>query len=142
MRLWHIDLIPVLPREQLIAQWRECSAIAGAILKNGSPNHLLVNFILDYSFDEFISYSYYVRQEMTKRGYKTMEKVWEKILSLKSDFCLIKKEDLFRCHMNGRYLTICYYNLGEKYLGGGISNTDMKKIEQLCIRFNDWSFTT
>lgn len=33
MRLWHIDLIPVLPREQLVAQWRECSAIAGAILK-------------------------------------------------------------------------------------------------------------
>lgn len=43
--------------------------------------------------------------------------------------------------MNGRYLTICYYNLGEKYLGGGISSTDMKKIEQLCTRFNDWSFT-
>lgn len=75
MRLWHIDLIPVLPREQLVAQWRECSAIAGAILKNGSPNHLLVNFVMNYPFDEFISYCYYVRQEMTKREYKTMEKV-------------------------------------------------------------------
>ena len=43
MRLWHIDLISVLPREQLVAQWRELSAIAGAIQKKGTPNHILVN---------------------------------------------------------------------------------------------------
>lgn len=33
MRLWHKNLITVLPREQLVSQWRECSAIAGAIQK-------------------------------------------------------------------------------------------------------------
>lgn len=33
MRIWHTDLIKVLPREQLISQWRECSSIAGAIQK-------------------------------------------------------------------------------------------------------------
>lgn len=121
MRLWHIDIISVLPREQLVAQWRECSAIAGAILKNGSPNHLLVNFITDYPFDEFISYSFYVRQEMTNRGYRTMEKVWEKICSLKPQHQLINKEDLFKNHMDDRYLIICYYNLSEKYLRGGFS---------------------
>lgn len=33
MRLWHKDLIPYLPRQQLIAQWRECCAIAGSIAK-------------------------------------------------------------------------------------------------------------
>lgn len=137
MRLWHIDIISVLPREQLVAQWRECSAIAGAILKNGSPNHLLVNFVMNYPFDEFISYCYYVRQEMTKRGYKTMEKVWEKIVSLKPDYRLIKKEELFKTHMNDRYLTICYYNLDEKYLCGGIAPDDMKKIEQVCCKSND-----
>ena len=47
MRLWHKDLISVLPREQLVAQWRELSAIAGAIQKNGTPNHGLVNFVLE-----------------------------------------------------------------------------------------------
>ena len=31
MRLWHTDLIPVLPKEQLVGQWRELSAIAGSI---------------------------------------------------------------------------------------------------------------
>ena len=60
MRLWHTDLIKVLPREQLVAQWRELSAIAGAIQKNGTPNHILVNFVLEYPWDDFISYAYYV----------------------------------------------------------------------------------
>ena len=48
MRLWHKDLIPYLPKEQLVSQWRECSSIAGAIIKNGTPNHGLVNYVLDY----------------------------------------------------------------------------------------------
>ena len=28
MRLWHTKLIPVLPKEQLMGQWRELPAIA------------------------------------------------------------------------------------------------------------------
>ena len=55
MRVWHTDLIKVLPREQLVAQWRELSSIAGAIQKNGTPNHILVNFVLEYNYDHFIS---------------------------------------------------------------------------------------
>lgn len=27
MRLWHYKLIPVLPKEMLVSQWRECIAI-------------------------------------------------------------------------------------------------------------------
>ena len=33
MRLWHWQLIPVLPREQLVAAWREISACARETLK-------------------------------------------------------------------------------------------------------------
>ena len=43
--------------KQLIAQWRECSAIAGNIVKLGFPNHILVNKIMDYDIDEFIERS-------------------------------------------------------------------------------------
>ena len=35
MRLWHTSLIKALPREQLVSQWRECSAIAGSIQTKG-----------------------------------------------------------------------------------------------------------
>ena len=79
MRLWHKDLIKVLPREQLVAQWRELSAIAGNLSTKGTPNHILVNKVLEYSREHFISYAFWVRQEMARRGYRTMESVWNKI---------------------------------------------------------------
>ena len=75
MRLWHKSLISALPREQLVAQWRELSAIAGNLNTKGTPNHILVNKVLDYPREHFISYAFYVRQEMARRGYRTMDSV-------------------------------------------------------------------
>ena len=39
MRLWHKDLISVLPRQQLLGQWRECCLIARNIAEKNTPNH-------------------------------------------------------------------------------------------------------
>lgn len=129
MRIWHKDLIKVLPREQLVAQWRELSAIAGNLNTKGTPNHILVNKVLSYPRDHFISYALYVRQEMTRRGYRTMESVWEKILNTNDGaFELVHCEELFPNWHNYRYLTQCYYNLEEKYDCGGISEEAFEKI--------------
>ena len=129
MRLWHTDLISVLPREQLVAQWRELSAIAGAIQKNGTPNHILVNFVLDYDYDHFISYAYYLRKEMTSRKYRTMDSVWNKIVSLKPKYKLLPLNEVYKEKMDKEYMMICYYNLYEKYLcGGGIDEETWNKI--------------
>ena len=124
MRLWHKDLISVLPREQLVAQWRELSAIAGSIQKKGTPNHILVNFVLDYDYDHFINYAAEVRKEMTNRGYRTMNSVWDKITSLKPDWQQLPHSKIYKNKMDAIYLTICFYNLYEKYLCGGISQND------------------
>ena len=113
MRLWHRDLIKVLPREQLVAQWRELSSIAGSVQKNGGPNHLLVNFVMDYDFDHFISYAYYVREEMTRRGYRTMNSVWEKITSLKPNYTILPIVTVYLAKMNNIYFDVCWYNLYE-----------------------------
>ena len=142
MRLWHKSLIPVLPKEQLVAQWRELSAIAGAIQKNGTPNHILVNFVTEYSYDNFISYAYYIRKEMTKRGYRTTDKVWYKITSLDEDGDILPIDEVYKNKMDTDYLTICYYNLYEKALCGGISTEDWKNIcfkilNILCIDNKD-----
>ena len=137
MRLWHTSMIKVLPREQLVAQWRELSAIAGAIQKNGTPNHILVNFVLEYDYDHFISYAYYVRAEMTKRKYKTMESVWQKITSIKSEgFNLLPIDDIYPEWHNNRYLMQCYYNLEEKYDCGGVGEEYFNKIVEI-IRKKD-----
>ncbi len=124
MRLWHKKMIKGLPREQLVAQWRELSAIAGAIQKNGTPNHILVNFVLKYDYDHFISYANLIREEMTSRGYRTMNSVWEKIISLKPDYNLLPFEEIYSNKMNKEYLTICYYNLYEKYLCNGLTDAE------------------
>lgn len=124
MRLWHTKLISVLPREHLVAQWRELSSIAGKIQLNGNPNHVLVNFVMDYDFDHFISYTYYIRQEMSARKYRTMNSVWDKIVSLKPDWALLPIEEVYKNKMNDFYLTVCYYNLYEKYDCGMFDNFD------------------
>lgn len=130
MRLWHKDLIAVLPRQQLLGQWRECCAIARNISINGTPNHLLVNKIMDYPLSHFFSYSLKVQQEMQNRGYECYWKKFEKyiskseILPADGDF-----DDIFSDWHNDRYFLQCYYNLQEKFDCGGISFDDWMKID-------------
>ena len=130
MRLWHKDLITVLPREQLVAQWRELSAIAGNIKTKGTPNHILVNKVMNYPLTHFTTYAAAVRSEMTRRGYRTMDKVWEKIESLDNGPRL-PVYSIYSDWMNDEYWTICYYNLKEKWLCGGIKDEDWQKIEEM-----------
>lgn len=131
MRLWHTSLIPVLPKAHLVAQWRELSAIAGAIQKNGTPNHILVNFVINYDYDHFISYAYYVREEMNKRNIRTMNSVWEKILSLKPNYTLLPIDKVYDKEMNNLYLKICYYNLFEKYMRGMFDEDEYNPIDEV-----------
>lgn len=128
MRVWHHVLIPFLPRAQLVAQWRELSTIAGNIKTKGTPNHILVNKVLDYDFDHFISYAYYIREEMTKRGYRTMDSVWNKIVSLKPDYNLLPINSLFPNWHNARYFKQCFLNLEEKYDCGAITEKEWERL--------------
>ena len=134
MRLWHKDLIKALPQIHLVAQWRELSAIAGAIEKSGTPNHVLVNFVLDYDYDNFISYAYYLREEMTSRGIRTMSTVWDKIVNLKPKWTLLPLDKIYEQKMDDLYLKICYYNLYEKYLCGMFD--DISPINEVVKRIN------
>lgn len=131
MRMWHKNLILVLPREQLVAQWRELSAIAGNIKTKGTPNHILVNKVMNYPWNHFITYAAAVRAEMTRRGYRTMDNVWNKITSVaNNDYNILPLNEIYNDWMNDTYMTICYYNLKEKWLCGGIKNEDWDRIEE------------
>ena len=132
MCLWHKQLISVLPRQQLLGQWKECSVIAGNILTKGTPNHILVNKIMDYSIDHFITYAALVRGEMGNRGYKTMDSVANKIISLKPDWKAVPFEKLYYYWMDDDYFKICYYNLKEKYMCDGIQDSEWRPIEELA----------
>ena len=142
MRLWHKSLIHVLPRQQLVAQWRELSSIAGNIKLKGTPNHILVNKVMDYPLEHFISYAALVRGVMTDRGYKTMDSVAHKIIDLKPDWQAVPFNKLYDQWMDNIYLNICYWNLKEKYLCGGITEEEWIKIDNEFYIIGNCPFTS
>lgn len=130
MRMWHKDLITALPREQLVAQWRELSSIAGNINTKGTPNHILVNPVMEYPLSYFITYAAAIREEMRRRGYRTMDKVWDKITSIcDNDYTIFPIDEIYKGWMDKDYMNICYYNLFEKFLRGGITEKDWSNIK-------------
>ncbi|MGP4108357.1 TIGR02328 family protein [Virgibacillus sp. L01] len=73
MRLWHEELIPLLPRQQLLGQHRECCALRG----NGwGKPHSTVNYVFNYS--PYMLYQYHLKiiQEMKRRSYN-VQPLWE-----------------------------------------------------------------
>ena len=130
MRLWHKDLIDVLPKQQLLGQWRECCCIARNIAVNGTPNHILVNKIMDYSADHFFTYAKLIEEEMKRRGYKCN---FDNFLHWYGVHHFVYHDELFRGWHNIRYLFQCFRNLEEKYDCGGIASKEFDLIwEKYC----------
>lgn len=117
MRLWHKDLIPVLPRQQLLGQWRECCLISKNIVQNGSPNHLIVNRVMHFPMNHFATYCRLVYSEMLRRGFHPE---WGKMDSYFTDLPEVDPAELFSGWHNNRYLRQCFSNLQEKFDCGGI----------------------
>lgn len=129
MRLWHKDLISYLPKKQLLGQWRECCAITKSIIEKGTPNHSLVNKIMNYSLDHFYTYCDIIINEMKNRKYNVrVKRFYDYIFSFSNDNIIISDNDLFKDWHNKRYLRQCYYNLQEKYDCGLISQKEWDKI--------------
>lgn len=128
MRLWHKDMILILPRQQLLGQWRECCLIAKNIAEKGTPNHILVNKIMDYPLEHFVAYTLLVRKEMLRRGYSCDWSKFSKWLVGKSPCFGVKLEieNVFKNWHNTHYWVQCYYNLEEKYECGGIPESEWR----------------
>lgn len=137
MRLWHKDLIPVLPRHQLLSQWRECCCIARNISVNGTPNHLLVNKVLDYPSNHLLYYGRLVELEITKRGYQCSGDNFDKWFRDETGavpYPYPEYADLFKGWHNDRYLRQCLLNLEEKFDCGGISPEEWERIKPIYER--------
>ena len=109
MRLWSINLLPYLPKSQILAQWRELNSIY-----KKQDKHILINYIYDYPKDYLYSYSMAVIIEMQNRHYKikSFDNFKQYFLGVNIDKHLRFKEH------DKDYLTICYYNLLEKCMRG------------------------
>ena len=133
MRLWHKYLIPYLPKQQLLGQWRECCCIAKNIAEHGTPNHILVNKIMHYPLNHFNYYGQLIGAEMSHRGYFVDGNKFDKWLRDNSQppklpYPYPEYNDLFKGWHNDRYLAQCFFNLQEKYDCGGITEAEWNKI--------------
>ena len=136
MRLWHYRLLPYLPDMQLKGQWRECCLIADELANKGTPNHLLVNRIIEYAPNHFEEYFVLVVKEMRKRGFSISKKSVDNMANRFSKYVLnphtkgfsvalsFSKEgqeiidNLFERWHNKEYLRVCMANLYEKHFFG------------------------
>lgn len=124
MRLWHYKLIPYLPKLQLVAQWRELNSIFV-----NHTNHILINYVYNYPKDYLYTYSNLVLNEMHKR--KITIKSMDNFNKYFCDNQYLKR--YFNEH-NNEYLTICYYNLKEKFIRGqkDFSKEVWEELKNLC----------
>ncbi len=125
MRLWHKALIPYLPKQQLLGQWRELNSIY-----KRQNKHILINFIYKYDKVVLSVYSALVIDEMEKRHYKiNLDNFFEYFKDI-DDYIKFDFDEIYRYKMDDRYLIQCLYNLQEKYDCGGISHEEWDIIRQ------------
>ena len=116
MRLWHEQIIPLLPKNQLLGQHRECCALRG----NGwKKKHKTVDYVFSYSPYELFLYHSLVMDKMEKRGYQVSiewrdknyrGKIAEKYRNLEEKMI---DGPIYKEH-NQEYLQECIENLREK----------------------------
>lgn len=137
MRIWHKELIEYLPRMQLLGQWRECCCIAKNIALYGTPNHILVNKVMNFPLTHFRSYCEAVAKEMERRGYLANFTRLDRWLGRGPK---VDRDEWFDGWHDDRYLRQCLYNLEEKAMCGGVPVEEWKRItDEFGKEFTLWS---
>lgn len=116
MRLWHEKLIPILPRQQLLGQHRECCALRG---RGWNRPHQTVNYVFSYSPYKLFQYHQLVMLEMQHRGYQPDVQWFNPNYRGKSELPYLNLETIpltipIYPEHNPKYLTECLLNLKAK----------------------------
>ena len=100
----------------MVAQWRELNSIF-----NKQDKHVLINYVYDYPKDALYYYTQKVINEFRRRDLriKSYDNYNEYFERLGGYYIPMG----FKEH-NNEYLTICYWNLREKYIRGQKDFTD------------------
>ena len=116
MRLWHEQIIHLLPKNQLLGQHRECCALRG----NGwNKKHKTVDYVFTYSPYNLFIYHSKIMDEMEKRGYRVSTEWRDKNYRGKKAESYSNLEEtnisspIYKEH-NREYLAECIENLAGK----------------------------
>ena len=133
MRLWHYRLLPVLPKSQLLAQWRELNSIFV-----NQPRHILINYVYDYPKSDLKLYSDIVVAELRRRRYAVSDKALGNFKAYFGEapdpFAPNQFAKPFQRHHDSEYLAVCFCNLLEKYRRGqaDFDCDTFQEVERVC----------
>lgn len=117
MRLWHVDLLPLLPRQQILGQHSECTGMRG---KGWGKKHATVNYVFTHSYACLFRYHCVVMDEMTRRGFNVAPEWRERGYRGKAvgydntDFTWSGGQGYRYPEHNAAYLAECIANLAGK----------------------------
>ena len=124
MRLWSYELLPYLPKGQLLSQKRECDLMLKDYYEGRKTNHILINYVWDYPIEHLYKYYELLEIEFAKRYFEFNSKIQD-------DGIYIPVRVPFPNHHNSRYLLQNFFNLQEKYDRGqaDFSYEEYKRLE-------------
>ena len=150
MRLWHYQLLPYLPKSQLLSQKRECDLIWKDIKEGKQTNHILINYIWRYPHYKInlAKYYMYLKEEFERRNY-----------NFKNNSCFpdsdfddsdysykmnIDRGDMPFIEHNIYYLLQCYFNLEEKFHRGqkDFSKKEFDKLFNFVDEYSGFALTS
>lgn len=150
MRIWHVDLLPVLPLRMLKEQWRDIHLIAKNIYEKGKPGSVVVNRVTKYPVEHFWKYAVLCCRAMERKGYtKFQSRNLEKYFRI--DDCKIEKkvygysviqaagalgDYIFYPWHDKQYLIQCFYMLQERYDCGVLTDEEYDEIRKLMLMRN------
>ena len=119
MRLWPLEIIDQLPRQQLLGQHRECCALRG---KGWGRKHSTVDYVFRHPYAFLWKYHLVVMFEMMNRGYTVnnnwLDPFWrgKQIGHDYSDFTDGSDQSVWKAYPehNEKYLKECIQNLARK----------------------------
>lgn len=127
MRIWSKVLIPVLPTKQLMAMRYE---LGDMIKQHPNIKNPLVKFANKYDIMFLYSYFMEVCNEMDNRNINMSESYNDKISNIACTKTGSSKNYQFN-EDNEEYLTICKWNLYEKYIRGSITQKEWDKLKEV-----------
>lgn len=137
MRLWHIDLLPYLPNQMIISQWRECLAIKRQWDK-GTLKHRLVSYVMRYEKIWLFDYVKVLIAQMKNRNINYQKNLYDEFYEWSEQNTYIMKPPILRySEHDDRYLKQCYYNLQEKYDREIISEDVWQRIERFMKEYGN-----
>ena len=147
MRIWHTELVPLLPTWLLEQQWEDCLEIAKNIALTGDPGDPMVYPVIEYDFHHLDFYCGMVQDALAKRDVKVTRHVLNRLLKQamerprkvrrKQTVIQIPEQasDVFRLWHTPHYFRQCFFRLEEMYDRGLITDDDWMPIGMIVY---DW----